>query len=371
MVLTKYKIGDLIQVIDERNSEGIDRFFGININKEFMPTVANTDNLDGSKYKIIRKNRFVYSGMQTGRDKCIRIGLFQEDEPVIVSPAYTTFEVTAKDIVLPEYFFMLFLSKEKDRLGWFLSDSSVRSNLDWDRFCEIELNLPSKEIQQKYVDIFNALQKNINSYKSSIDNLINTFNLYINKLVLEVPKKAIGKYIVQSEEKNNDLVYGLEDVRGISIDKIFIETKAKMKNVSLAPYLIVEPQSFAYVPVTSRNGDKISIAYNDSDGTYIVSSSYMVFKCISDELLPSYLFMFLSRPDFDRFARFNSWGSAREVLNWEDLYRYEIPFPSVEIQKDIVEIFNEYGRRQQIINKLETLQKSRCSVLIKGSLTEA
>lgn len=146
MALTKYKIGELVQLIDERNNIGLRNFYGINIDKEFMPTVASTDLLDETKYKVVRKNRFVYSGMQTGRDKCIRIGLYSNDTTIIVSPAYITFEIKATDIIIPQYFFMLFLSKEKDRLGWFYSDGSIRSNLDCDVFCDIELNLPSIEI---------------------------------------------------------------------------------------------------------------------------------------------------------------------------------------------------------------------------------
>lgn len=127
MGLAKYKIGNLVSVVDERNDGSIQKFYGININKEFMPTVANTDGLDARKYKVVRKNYFVYSGMQTGRDKNIRISMYMQDEPIIVSPAYITFEVTAIETVLPEFFFMIFLSKEKDRLGWFYSDSSIWS----------------------------------------------------------------------------------------------------------------------------------------------------------------------------------------------------------------------------------------------------
>lgn len=164
MALTKYRIGDLISVVDERNNLGLRNFSGININKEFMPTVADTEGLDESKYKLVRRNRFVYSGMQTGRDMCIRISMYSGDEPIIVSPAYTTFEVTRTDIVLPTYFFMRFLSKEKDRYGAFCSDGSIRSNLDWDVFCDITLDLPSIEIQRKYVAICNALLAN---HKSS------------------------------------------------------------------------------------------------------------------------------------------------------------------------------------------------------------
>lgn len=113
MGLTKYKIGELIEIVDERNNLGIRDFFGININKEFMPTVANTEGLDETKYKVVRKNRFVYSGMQTGRDECIRVSMYNKDVPILVSPAYTTFEVVATDIVNPLYFFMKFLSKER------------------------------------------------------------------------------------------------------------------------------------------------------------------------------------------------------------------------------------------------------------------
>lgn len=128
------RVGELITYIDERNTNGeIKDFYGININKEFMPTVASTEGIDARKYKIVRENRFVFSGMQTGRDKCIRIGLYK-GAPIIISPAYTTFEIKDPDIVLPEYFFMQFLSNEMDRYGWFTSDSSIRSNLDIDRF---------------------------------------------------------------------------------------------------------------------------------------------------------------------------------------------------------------------------------------------
>lgn len=158
MIVNK-RVGELITYIDERNVDGkIDSFFGININKEFMPTVASTDSIDARKYKIVRNNRFVFSGMQTGRDKCIRIGLYQ-GSPIVVSPAYTTFEIANTNIVLPEFFFMQFLSNEMDRYGWFISDSSIRSNLDIDRFEEINFELPDISIQQKYVNIYIAIKR--------------------------------------------------------------------------------------------------------------------------------------------------------------------------------------------------------------------
>lgn len=117
MGLSKYNISKLISVCDERNSYGYTNFYGLNINKEFMPTWANTEGLDESKYKVVRKKRFVFSGMQTGRDECIRISMYDGEEPIIVSPAYTTFEVIREDLVIPEYFFHAF-SIERKRPFW-------------------------------------------------------------------------------------------------------------------------------------------------------------------------------------------------------------------------------------------------------------
>lgn len=159
MIIQK-NVGELINYIDERNIDSsVKDFYGININKEFMPTVANIDSVDPKKYKIVRKNRFVFSGMQTGRDKTIRIGLFNKEHPIIVSPAYTTFEIKDETVILPKYFFMLFLRNESDRYGWFISDSSVRANLDLNRFEEIKFNLPPIEVQKKYVKLYEAISR--------------------------------------------------------------------------------------------------------------------------------------------------------------------------------------------------------------------
>lgn len=160
MTLTKISVGKLIELVNEKNSDNLDLpFFGINRNKEFMPTVADVNNVNKKNYKIMTKGRFVFSGMQTGRDNCIRIGLYDYEYDALVSPAYTTFKVIS-DLILPEYLFMIFNSKEMDRYGAFLSDSSVRANLDWDVFCDIELKIPDIKIQQKYVNIYKALKSN-------------------------------------------------------------------------------------------------------------------------------------------------------------------------------------------------------------------
>ena len=371
MALNKYRIGQLIEPVDERNSYGFTEFYGLNVYKEFMPTVANTEGLAGENYKVVRKNRFVFSGMQTGRDECIRISMYLFDCPIIVSPAYTTFEIKGKDIVDPTYFFMIFLSREKDRLGWFYSDGSIRSNLDWDRFCDIELMLPDLPIQQKYADVYKALVANQKSYERGLEDLKLVCDGYIEDLRRKMPCEKIGPYIEQIETTNHSQYYGIDDVRGISINKKFIETKADMAGVDLRPYLVVNPNEFAYVTVTSRNGGRITLALNDSDSTFVCSSSYVAFRSRNNEvLLPQYLMLFFSRSEFDRFARFHSWGSARETFDWKEMCNVEIPIPEIKVQKAIAEIFDVYNKRKELNERLKKQLKDICPILIKGSLEE-
>ena len=155
-------------------------------------------------------------------------------------------------------------------------------------------------------------------------------------------KYKLGKLIESSNLRNSDRnnKYSAEDVRGISTGKEFIETKANLKNVSLSPYKIVDPENFAYVADTSRRGDKISLAFNDSEKTIIVSSISTVFNVRRKDLLdPYYLFMYFNRSEFDRFSRYNSWGSARETFSWEDFCDIEIELPLLSVQKKYVAVY--------------------------------
>ena len=367
MALTKYRIGDLISIVDERNSEGLRNFYGININKEFMPTIASTEGLDEAKYKIVRKNRFVYSGMQTGRDECIRISMYTKEDPIIVSPAYTTFEVSSTDIVLPLYFFMLFLSKEKDRLGWFYSDSSIRANLDWEVFCDIELNLPPINVQQKYVDIYGAMIENQFAYERGLDDLKVVCDAFIENLRREMGKEPIGPYIIPVDERNSDLRISL--AQGITIDKQFASPK-QVANAERSAKIVRSGQ-FAYNRATTRNGEKISIAYRTGEDC-VVSSAYQVFEIAKkDKLLPEYLMMWFKRSEFDRYARFMSKGSAHEFFEYADMEEVEIPIPDIKVQQAISDIYTVYMSRREINERLKTQIKDICPILIKGSLEEA
>lgn len=364
MKLVKHKIGTLISIVDERNDIKIREFYGININKEFMPTAANTEGLDETKYKVVRKNRFVYSGMQTGRDKCIRISMYQEDNPILVSPAYTTFEVTATEIVHPLYFFMIFLSKEKDRYGAFCSDGSIRSNLDWDVFCDIELEIPPMKIQQKYVDIYNAMLKNQKCYEKGLDDLKLICDCYIESLRRNMDCEPIGKYIHQYNVKNTNGEITLE--QGINIEKQFITPHRS--NDNFYGRKIVRTGQIAYC--TQLNNENVAIALRTGPDC-IVSNVYDVIEFNDDSvLLPEYLMLWLTRSEFGRFVYWASQGTSYEFLTYDNLANYNIPVPKIEIQESIVQIYKSYLKRKEINEMLKIKLKDICPVLIKGSLEE-
>ena len=282
-----------------------------------MPTVADTNELDNSKYKVVDKGVFVFSGMQTGRDVCIRIALFDEENPVIISPAYTTFKIKDTTELLPEFLFLQFNREESDRYGWFLSDGSIRSNLDWERFCDIEIPLPDIEVQRELVATYNGLKALAEQNEALLPRLSAACHAYIVDCRAKYPSVPLGEYIEQCDERAGDN-FTVDNVIGISNVKSLIPTKADMKDVSLAPYKLFKPNEFCYVTVTSRNGGKISLAMNNTAKTYIVSSSYLVFCCKDENiLLPEYLFLLLNRTEFDRYTRFNSWGERKRNLRLE------------------------------------------------------
>ena len=374
MALTKYRLGDLIQLEDARNADGrfsLEDVRGISIQKVFIETKADMDGVSLSPYIIVRPDFFAYVTVTSRNGEKITLAHNNTEETYIVSSAYIVFSVAKKELLDSKYLFMYFNRPEFDRYARFNSWGSARETFNWEDFCDIEIEFPELSIQQKYVDIYNAMVANQQSYERGLEDLKLVCDGYIEDLRRQMPCEKIGPYIVQIETSNGDLRYGIDDVRGVSIGKKFIDTKADMAGVDLKPYLVVGPNEFAYAPVTSRNGGRITIALNESESTYVCSSSYVAFKSANGKvLLPQYLMLFFARSEFDRYARFNSWGSARETFDWSEMCNVEIPIPDIKIQKSIAEIFAVYNERKSINERLKAQIKDICPILIKGSLEE-
>ena len=360
-------VGDYIQTFIRKNSEDLDLpFMGVNREKQIVPTSANTENIDRRKYSILKCGEFVFSGMQTGRDVCIRIALSEIKTDILLSPAYTTFRVDPTKPILPEYFFLNFKSYEMDRQGWFKSDSSIRSNLDWERFCEIQIPLPPIEVQRAYVDAYKGLTALIEENEELLKLLEATAQACVVECREKWPIEEVGNFLEEVDYRNTDEELGLNAVRGISIQKSFIQTKADMEGVSLRPYKIISPREFAYVTVTSRNGNKISIAMNSSEEKFLVSSSYVAFRVKdSSPIEPEYLYLQFKRPEFDRYARFNSWGSARETFGWEDMCRVKIPLPPIEVQRAIVALYHCAEEARRIASEAKEQLAQVCPAMIQ------
>ena len=373
MGLTKIRLGDYIERSTINNKDlkyGTDLIVGVNSQGVFAHPKGNTDGVDLKPYKIVENGAFVYNPTR------LELGsiAYRTDGLCIVSHLYMVFYLTneGKKIINPMWLYMYFRRSEFCREVTFRNFGSQRPEFNFNDMSDIVIPLPDIEVQERYVEIYNAMLENQKNYERGLEDLKVVCDVYIEELRKEMPHKKLGNYISLCDEKNDDLVYSLDAVRGISIEKRFIYTKANMEGVSLKPYAVVKPDEFAYVTVTSRNGEKISLARNNSDEAYICSSSYIVFKVDdTNMLLPAYLSMLFERSEFNRYSRFNSWGSARETFDWEEMKNVLIPIPNIEIQQDIVNIFETYNIRRDINEKLKAQIKDICPILIKGSIEEA
>lgn len=172
--------------------------------------------------------------------------------------------------------------------------------------------------------------------------------MHLGGLDMALTKYKLEQLIEPCDERNSAEKYTLDDVKGISTGKEFIDTKANMDGVSLTSYKVVEPGDFAYVADTSRRGEKIAIAFNNSEKAVLISSIYTVFRIFrTDLLLSDYLFMYFNRPEFDRYARFNSWGSARETFDWDTMCDIDLELPDVPVQQKYVDIYKAMVANQQ------------------------
>lgn len=208
------KIGDYIRPSKIKNTEGIiDLLLGINIDKYFMPSVANVIGTDLSKYKIVKPNQFACNRMHVGRDKRLPIAFSKFDYDFIVSPAYDVFEIIDLEELLPEYLMMWFSRAEFDRNSWFYTDTDVRGKLGWDSFCDMHLPVPTIEKQQEIVDEYNTITNRIKLNEQMNKKLEETAQAIYKHWFVDFefpneegkPYKSAGGKMVWSEEFDKEI----------------------------------------------------------------------------------------------------------------------------------------------------------------------
>ena len=369
MTMKKYKLGKLIELVEETNSRGMygpKDVRGMTITKEIIPTKADVANTDLRKFLVVHPDEFVFNPRTHG--KKIGFGYNNTKECFLISWNNIAFRVKsdALNTVIPSYLFLHFNRKEWDREACFCSWGSSTEVFSWEALCDMKLTLPSIEQQRKYVDVYLALQNNLAAYQSKVEDLKLVCDGYIEDLRRNFGAEPIGPYLRSIDERNNNLLVTL--TQGVDVNMQFIPAKREAEDQEGTK--IVRTGQFAFNKVVKSNGTKLPIALREGPDC-VISSSYEVFEVVDKEkLLPEYLMLWLSRSETHRQCGYRSYGTTRDVFPFEDLCKLQFPIPNIETQKDIANIYKCYIERQRIAEALKEQLKKICPVLIRGSLLE-
>lgn len=368
-------LGDYIEQCDERNSKGKygeADVKGIATSKQLIETKANLEGVSLSSYKIVNPNEFTFVPDTSRRGDKMSLAFNNLGKACIVSSISCVFRIKDPLVLLPDYLYLWFCRPEFDRYARFNSWGSAREAFSYEDMERVQIPLPDIDEQRKIVSVWKGLRDLKVQNEVIAEPLFELCQSYLKQLKEEYEPTEIGPYIEEVNEKNTSKIYSEDNVRGISIQKEFIATKANLDGVSLSSYKVVEQNNFSFNPNTARMGEKICVSLNTSDMPYLVSAIYPVFKIIdTNKLLPEYLMLWYKRSEFDRYSRFNSWGSAREVFNYSDMCRVQIPITSPEKQRAIVNIYNCAKEAKDIANKTDQLIKDICPALMRQVIGEA
>lgn len=358
------RLGDLIELCDERNSEGkygIDDVRGMTISKEIISTKADIKDTDLSKFYIVYPNEFIYNPRTHG--KKIGLGFNNSLKPILISWNNTAFKVKDTEKVEPTYLYMIFNREEWDREACYNSWGSSTVVFAWEDLCNMKIPLPSIETQKELVAVYNGLKELAEENEKLLKPLEESCQAFIVDCKKKYPMKKLGDMIEEVDIKNSD--NKIKAVKSVSITKEFKETGAKVNKDELSGYKLVPPRHLSYVQ-TTKNEKCFANALNTSNETYVVTSVNKVIKSKDENILDiGYLHLFLRREEFDRYAIFNSWGSAREIFAYDDLCDVQIPLPPLEIQQKIVDLYNCYEECKRISEIAREKIKNLCPALVQ------
>lgn len=366
MALIKYELGKLIELTTETNSNyfyGPKDVRGMTITKEVIPTKADVSNTDLKNFLVIHPNEFIFNPRTHG--KRIGFGYNDSNENFIISWNNIGFKVqeSKKNVVLPKYLFLHFNRLEWDREACFRSWGSSTEVFSWEALCEMKVDIPPIEIQRKYVAIYESLLANLHSYEKGLDDLKLVCDGYVDKIKKDHDCKPLGMFIKRRTEKNNK--FEIEKLIGVGMNG-FIDPKQSKDETNGHICYKVYKNDFVFAPPQVHKG---SIAIWNDDEIVKCSDAYIVFYITNDLLNANYLNLLLHTPFFQKYSFYYRDG-VREQFDFDQLCEYEIPIPTLEIQENIVNIFNVYNKRKKYVDRLKTIIKDICPILIKGATEE-
>jgi type I restriction enzyme S subunit len=337
-------LGNHIRLIDTRNRESItDRVLGINIDKFFMPSVANVIGTDLSKYKLITKGKFACNPMHVGRDERLPVALYDEEEPAIVSPAYFMFEVVDNSILNEDYLMMWFRRPEFDRICWLHTDGSVRGGITWDDICRLELPIPPIEKQLEIANSYKAITERIALKKKINDNLEATAQAYFDNLFFSCDDTDCTLADIALVNPSRPLSKGVE-ARCFDMSTLptsgCIPTGDTTKPYNGGVRFINGDTLIARITPCLENGKAAYINILNEGEVAFGSTEYIVFASKDD--IPSCFYYFLIRNSkFVTFAlQFMNGSSGRQRVSGEELASFPLMIPS----KEKLAAFNKVGK---------------------------
>lgn len=353
------RLGDYIEACDERNSDLlISNSQGISNQKHFQ--TPKQVSVNSKSDKIVRRGWFAYNRATTRNGEKISIA-YREGEDCTVSSAYQTFYIKDETKLNPYYLWLYFKRPEFDRYARYKSKGSAHEFFEFDEMCRVEIPLPSLAEQQKVVNAWKALREIKEQNEEIAAPLMQVCQSYIQELKHKYESVEIAPYIEEIDERNSDLSVRLS--QGIANSKVF--QNPKQVSVNSKSDKIVRHGYFGYNRATTRNGEKISIAYREGEDC-TVSSAYGVFRITDESILnPHFLWMWVSRPEFDRYARYMSKGSAHEFFEMDEMRRVRIPLPPLSVQQAIVNIYNCANEAKKIAAEADRMSREVCPALIQ------
>lgn len=366
------KLGLYIEQSDARNTDNIygeEAVVGLSTQKEMIKTKADLSGVNLSSYKLIMPHSFAYVPDTSRRGDKVSMAFNSTGETYMVSSISIVFYVKEDCGLLSDYLFMYFNRPEFDRYARFNSWGSARETFSWEDMCDIDIELPPIEIQQKYVDIYNAMVANQRSYERGLTDLKLAIDAGLEQYKHTAKRISLKDLLSEVDIRNTEA--GLTSVYGITMSKEFIPSVANLDGVDLTRYKLVSPGQMACNFMHVGRDESLPIAINNTEKPLAVSPAYFVFDAKSNICLPEFVVMWLSREESGRFCWYISDTSVRGSFSLDCFYEIEIPVPNMTEQQYITNIFVACQLRKEINDQLKMQIRDLCPILIKGSIDEA
>lgn len=358
-------LGNYIRLVDTRNTDLVtEQVLGINIDKYFMPSVANVIGTDLSKYKLITKGKFACNPMHVGRDERLPVALYTEDEPAIVSPAYFMFEIIDNSILNEDYLMMWFRRPEFDRLCWLRTDGSVRGGITWDDICRMKVPVPPLDEQIEIVQSYQAITDRIALKKQINDNL-------------EATAQAVYKKMFVTDVDNTALPEGwrivpLESISELSAggDKpsAYSDIQSETCNVPIFSNGIEQEGLYGFTDKAKISDESVTVSARGTVGyVFLREEPYVpivrLIAVVPDTqfVTAKYLYFALSSIDL------HSTGTSQQQITVPDFKKRQILIPDKtsldSFMEKVVPIFDSIRENKAEIKSLAALQSNFLTLL--------